>query len=494
MSALFLHALRSLRGQVLWYGIGLGLWAAIVVVLFVSLEDSFATIEYPQEFLDAFGAQGVGLDDPRGYLSTEFFSLATLVAGAFVVFASTGALAGEEAGGRMEMLATLPLSRLSLFTAKVIAVVIALFGIIALTVVGWLVAIPFVDLGQDIDGWKLAGATVAQIPYLLFILATGMFFGAVAPTRSSAAAWTGAIMVLSYLLVAFGSIDDSVSALKYMSPYYYADLAGILVDGVEPWHLALLLSVTAAVGYAAERAFEGRELGSERWQWSVLLGPPRVAASGLSRPAQSRGSLGWWWIAAAALVVVVAAGGAVLGSRYVAAQPPTLTVDGRVDAESATVFAPTSGIVRVLTVARGDAVAEGDTVGWMESADGASVPITTTMRGQVTSIAIEHGQFLLAGSPLLVVYDLRSLHVTLTVDEADIHRLHLGDSVEARFTTIGVTETTRVSSIASVPQPIDPTRTKQARKYEVEAPLVDADPRILVGMPVKALVSLRAAP
>ena len=392
----------------------------------------------------------------------------------------------------MEMLAALPLSRLSLFTAKVSAVVVALLGVIALTVVGWLAAIPFVDLGQDVDGWKLTGATVAQIPFLLFILATGMFFGAIAPTRSAAAAWTAAIMILSYLLVAFGSIDDSVSALKYVSPYYYADLSGILVDGVEPWHLALLVSVTLVLGYLAERGFEGRELASERWQFAALRGPARLAAGAPAARRRAPSRLGWWWAAAAALVVVVAGGGAAFGSRYVAAQPPTLTVDGRVDAESATVFAPTSGIVRVLTVARGDEVTRGNTVGWIEGTDGTAVPITTTMRGQVTSIAIEPGQFLLAGSPLLVVYDLHSLHVTLTVDEADVHRLQLGDSVEARFTTIGVTATTRVSSIASVPLSVDPTRTKQARKYEVEAPLVDADPRILVGMPVKARVSLQA--
>ena len=93
MMALLRHSTGRLVVQVLWYGIGLGFWAAVVCFMFISLQDSFRDIDYPQAILDAFGAGGTGLDDPRTYFSTEFFTMAPLIAGAVVVFASTGALA-----------------------------------------------------------------------------------------------------------------------------------------------------------------------------------------------------------------------------------------------------------------------------------------------------------------------------------------------------------------------------------------------------------------
>ncbi|MEI7926481.1 MAG: hypothetical protein WCI61_09890, partial [Chloroflexota bacterium] len=99
---LLTQMLYRLRIQVLSYGLGLALWVGFEVLLFPSVSDSLSSIEYPQAILDAFGVSGTNLGDPRAFFGAEFFSLGPLALGAFIVAASTAALAGEESAGTME--------------------------------------------------------------------------------------------------------------------------------------------------------------------------------------------------------------------------------------------------------------------------------------------------------------------------------------------------------------------------------------------------------
>lgn len=277
MSAVFWHAMRQQRVAVLSYGLGLALYAALLILLYPSVESTMAQMSesYPQEILEAFGVAGTSLSDPRGFVSVEFLSMTPLILGAFAVFAATGVLAGEESTGTMEFLAALPLSRRQLFVQKSLAVAGASVAIGGLTCLGWVATVPFVDLHGVVGLPELTGATFAQLSFVWFVAAAGLLLGAIAPTRSTAAAWAGVILIVSYLLVAIAGVVDSVEWLQYVSPYYYADLSAVLLRGVTWSRFAVLWSLNLVITGLALQAFDGREIGSERWQLRAILGRPR---------------------------------------------------------------------------------------------------------------------------------------------------------------------------------------------------------------------------
>ena len=496
----FWLSLRSFRTQILAYGIGLGAWAAAVCFIFTTLQDTLSSIDYPQAILDAFGAGSTGLGDPRGYFSTEFFSLAPLVVGAFVVIASTGCLAGEESRGTMEMLASLPLSRLHLFVWKPLSVLVATILVLALSSAGWALALPFVEVGRDVTVWMLIGATMAQLPFLALILAVGVLLGALAPTRATAGAWTAGFLVVAYLLAAIGAISDSVSALKYASPYYYADLTGILIDGIKPWHQVLLDSITVGVVLVGGVAFSGREFGAERWQFGALLGRRDVRQVALPVPEAARvlsveapGGDGGRILAmlGLGLLLLAGGGGAVYGYRYLATATRVLVVDGRVDAPSAVAYAPANGVISILTASEGDDVQLGAPVGWVESStDDATYPIVAPISGRVTRVEVRVGQLALAGTPLLLISDLGALRVSLDIDEADLRDISVGQPVDVTVTALGAALSTRIASISGVPREPAPTRASQTAKYEARCTLPNPDPRLRVGMRLKGRITI----
>lgn len=495
---LLTQMLYRLRIQVLSYGLGLALWVGFEVLLFPSVADSLSSIEYPQAILDAFGVSGTNLGDPRAFFGAEFFSLGPLALGAFVVAASTAALAGEESAGTMEPLAALPFSRRQMFVQKAVAVFVAAAGVTAL---GWAASVPFVDLGRELTIVELVGATFAQLSFAAFLGAVGMLFGAVAPSRGTAAACTGALLVIAYLLVAIASSVDAVDGLKYASPYYYSDLSGILVDGVDPRHQVVLWGGALAVGYLALIAFEGRELGAERWQFDAFLprgdddasdggdmtsdtttAVPRRTRRGMSAPLRAG--------IFAALVAILASGGLV-AYRYTASLPPTLKVSGRVEAPTATILAPTSGLVVTLTAALGQTVAQGDLLGWMENTlDKSMVPITAPHSGRITTLSLDQGQFAAAGTPVVVIHELTEMHALLEVDESDIGRVATGQAAQLTFTSLGLTVEGRVGSVDTLPTRASGARSGQSRKYEVKVPLAGVDQRVIIGLPVDARIAI----
>jgi ABC-2 type transport system permease protein len=497
---LFWHTLTGLRAQVLWYGLGLALWAGLEVVLFPTVRETISAVEYPEELLAAFGASGGDLSDPRTFFEVEFFSLGPVITATFALFASTAAFAGEESSGTMDLLASLPLNRRRILAEKVLAIACAATGIVAIVASAWVFTVPFANLGSDLPRWDLVVATFAQLPFTAFIVAVGLLFGAVAPSRSTAAACTAGLLVASYLFVAFAGLDDSVEPLRYVSPYYYADLSGVLSNGLEWGHQGVLWAITALTGWLALRGVEGREYGSERWQFGAVMRSQYRASEDaedasrrtpIRRLVPRNRSKRWW---AGALLAVVVAGGAA-GAAYGYGTGPalsrTVTAEGRVDAEKVNILAPASGLVRLVTVAEGDDIQQGQTVGWIVNAlDGSLKPVLTPIAGRVTHVAVQPGDAPLAGSVFAVVHDLQSLRVLLEVDENDINDIVPGQEVTLSITAAGLDLTSQVGTVAAVPLSSSTARSGQVAKFEVTCLLPSPDSRVAVGMLVKARIHI----
>jgi ABC-2 type transport system permease protein len=499
---LYAHALRRLRSQIMWFSIGLGVWGAMYIFLFPVMQESMSQIDYPAEILEAFGAGSGNIGDPRVFFDIEFFSLGPSIMAVYAVIAGTGALAGEESAGTMDFIAALPISRRRLFVQKALAVATGATLVAVLTAsIAWIATAPWNDIGGDLTVLDLVIATLAMVPFVLLVAAIGMLLGAVSPSRASAAAWTGGFVVIAYLVVAIASITDSVEWFRYLSPYYYTDLPGILEDGLDGAHQAVLWAMIAAVTLAGLRAFEGRELAAERWQWRALFtsGTEPTMTTGASSggtapipPRPRRGSQRNWLIligvlALVGLVVgVLAAGGG--ESLRASSQQRTLAASGRIDADSATLAAPTTGIAHLVLAREGDEVRQGQVLAWLTSAvDGSEQPVVAPLAGDLTAFTLARGQSVVVGTPVGEVHNLDTLRAVLEVEEKSIDTIAAGQRAELTITTLDRRITTHVASIAV--HPISEAGTARDKpKYEVRCPLPTDDPRLVIGLRVEARI------
>lgn len=125
------------------------------------------------------------------------------------------------------------------------------------------------------------------------------------------------------------------------------------------------------------------------------------------------------WLALAGFVILIAAG-LVWGVLGRAADQVTgigimLPSQGLYDLSS-----PTPGIVRGITARSGDSVSTGETVVWLEQADGQVREVKTAIDGTIVAVLVKLGSFVDAGSPVATIEPAGSdLQVAMYVGAAD---------------------------------------------------------------------------
>src|SRR5262249_26546491 len=111
------------------------------------------------------------LTSPAGFLSLAFFSYLPLVLGVFAVLGGSGLLAADEESGTLDLILAPPVSRTTLFLGRLLAFAAATVAILALSWLGFVVAMRWSSFAVS------AGAMA--LPFLS-LLAVLLFFGSLA--------------------------------------------------------------------------------------------------------------------------------------------------------------------------------------------------------------------------------------------------------------------------------------------------------------------------
>lgn len=275
MKTTFRYTFRWMRAQVLAWGLGI---AGLGLIL-VSFYDTFQAEQggllrlienYPPELLAFFGADMASFATPQGYLTMYGFSMLPLIIGIFAVLAGSGLLASDEEGGQLDLIIAHPVGRRALFWGRAAALAGASVGILT---VGWL---GFVLL---LGGSSLQVTTVQMALPFVDVLAQALIWGALAlllsmvlPSRSMAAAVSGAVLVTSYFLSSLSGLNPSLGALARWLPYDYFQ-GGESINGLQWTNFLGLLAVTAALAVLAWQLFERRDIrvaGEGGWRIPFL--------------------------------------------------------------------------------------------------------------------------------------------------------------------------------------------------------------------------------
>jgi ABC-2 type transport system permease protein len=251
--------LRDQRWQIAGFGLSLTAMAAMTVGIWPSYRDMLQNFDIPSAF-QAFLGTDLSIATPAGFLSAEFFSWIPILLIVYAVIAGTGAIAGEESNGTLDLVLAQPVTRRSLLLQKAAATAIGSAAIVAIGFLGFAVTIPFVDIAVSLGDTAVACANMLPITLLFFTLS--LWLGAVLPNRAAASAGAVGVATAAYFVNSLANGVQSLRNLQYASPFYYYGAGLPLIHGINWWHAGLLLGLSALFVVLALRTFTQRDVST----------------------------------------------------------------------------------------------------------------------------------------------------------------------------------------------------------------------------------------
>ena len=255
------RALADKRTNLIWWGVGLGGYALMIMAVWPTIEgnDEFTELldSYPESIQAMMGGTEAfaAFTTPEGFLNIYLYTMIfpLLLVGLGVSMGSA-LLAGEEETGQLELLLAHPVSRTRVVLEKAVAMAA---GVVLL---GALAVVLIVAMGQAVGlrvglGGLLA-ATLGAVLYGVFHGAVALVAGATRGGKGFATGLGWGVALVGYLFTVMANLTPSLDGLKYASPLYYATADMPIANGV-PWEfvvpagglVVLLAAAVAAFGH-----------------------------------------------------------------------------------------------------------------------------------------------------------------------------------------------------------------------------------------------------
>jgi ABC-2 type transport system permease protein len=254
-----LRTLRDQRWQIVGFALGMALMSSTTVWLWPSVSDTLQNFKLPPAIQALLGSD-LDLATAAGYLSGRYFAWTIILVIVYAVIAGTGAIAGEESAGTMDLLLAQPVTRRVAVLEKLVAMIAGAALIVAGGYAGFLVAVPTVRI--DISLVDLAIASMNMLPIVLLFLTMSLWAGAVAPNRGAGAGAMIAFATATYFLYTISNGVESLRWMRYTSPFYYYGAGLPLVNGIVWWHVGLLLGIAGVFVLLALRTFGRRDVSA----------------------------------------------------------------------------------------------------------------------------------------------------------------------------------------------------------------------------------------
>lgn len=273
---IFLQRLRTFRGSIVGWGIGLFLLGLLLVPFYETIAAQGEQFErlleaYPPEFMAFFGAEDLGMiATPQGYLSLEYFAIMPVLLGIFAVIAGSGLVAAEEENGTLDLLMAYPVSRSVVFFGRVLALEVTLLAILAVAYLG--IYLPSLNSPMNLDPVGLIWPYLSLFAVVFLFAALSLLLSLLLPSRRMAGMVGGLLLVGSYFLTSLANLAPTLKGAARFSPMSYYQ-SGDAMSGLHwGWFSGLLLVAGLLVG-ASWLLFERRDIrvgGEGGWQLLFL--------------------------------------------------------------------------------------------------------------------------------------------------------------------------------------------------------------------------------
>jgi len=282
LSSVFLKTLRDYRIPILGWGIGMGL---VVVSPMASVSTLLTTPQARAQLASlaatfAWNADVVAVDTIGGYATFKIGIFIFLIA-LWPLLAASLMLRGEEEGGTLDVLLSLPRPRLRVALEKLAAMWTALLAMGLL--IGLIVFVGGRQFGAD---FGLGHALLFSLNIALTCAVIGglaLLISQFTRERGPAAGWTAGLLLIFIVLDMVHRVVPNSEWISRLSPVYYYNQTKALVPsyGVNFGAMLLLLGLAVVLSGAAVWLFARRDVGGivplQRW----LRLPERAASRAL---------------------------------------------------------------------------------------------------------------------------------------------------------------------------------------------------------------------
>lgn len=272
----FRYTFLGLRGQILGWGLGLGLYGLMIVPMyetFAGQTEQFQQMisRYPPEFLAFFGATVNSMLTPDGFLGMYAFSMLPIIIGFFAVLAGSGLIVNDEEHGRLDLIIAYPTGRSTFFFGRFMGLLAASITIMILAWLGFSLLLGGSSLGVDMG--QMAVPFLSLLIQILVYAALALLLSMLMPSRSLAAVVSGVIVITSYMVSSLAFMDKRMEALAKLMPYHYFQTT-LSIQALKLDWLFALLGISALMVVVAWLRFIRRDIrlsGEGSWRSTFLI-------------------------------------------------------------------------------------------------------------------------------------------------------------------------------------------------------------------------------
>lgn len=257
----FKHSLRKMKGTIIGWSIGLGLYGLLMAWFYPYILDSGMDLaeiygSFPPEML-AFFPSIENITSPVGYLDTYFLSYIPMILGIFAAGACANLISKDEEAGTLDLLLSYPVSRAKMFWGRFMGFIAGLIIVLLVSYLSWVIAPPFSDLG-----FTLMEFFTMFVPLFALLALVGGFallLSMLLPSKRMASGLTSALLIANFLLVGLSNINENLQPLYDVTPFAFFQGAGA-IDGIDWNWFAGLLAVGLGFALLSWLLFQRRDI------------------------------------------------------------------------------------------------------------------------------------------------------------------------------------------------------------------------------------------
>jgi len=254
MFTVILYSLRSSRGAIIGWGIGLAVLAIMMGSLFDMIASSGdlmeAYVEALPEFAELFDFGA--MNTPIGWLDVEYFSFVPLIIGLF----ATGVGA----------------SLLGLFWGRFLASTLV---IIILLLISWASLLLSMTWSENftIPAFDLLLPFVSLFGILMFFMTLALLFSMLLPARSMASMIAGMLVAASFFITLLSGVVEELERAADFSPLTYLETATAIENGLNLTWFGVFIAIALVLALLSWLLFQRRDVrvgGEGSWRLQDL--------------------------------------------------------------------------------------------------------------------------------------------------------------------------------------------------------------------------------
>lgn len=262
------YELNSRRGAIIGWGLGLSAFVLMYSLFYPSLPPEMIEVDYDSPLYQAMGQFEMATFE--AYFASTILNYVALLIAIYAIVNGTGALAGEEESGTLELMVTLPLHRWQVVVSKALAMALSAFLILGIAALAGMAAFAIIQsqIETSITAVDLVLPILNAWPITMVFMMLSLFFSALLPQRRFAAALAVLVLVASFfgnnLLPLVGSLEALTAILPF---HYYEGSTAVFTEGIQASDVLMLVGAAVVLLLLAMLTFERRNLTVGAWFW-----------------------------------------------------------------------------------------------------------------------------------------------------------------------------------------------------------------------------------